>query len=116
MYDPPASETRNAVSSATSSAVPTRPSGITEPATALRVLRFARAAKRHNLEDRLHEIQAPTLIVWGLDDRIAPPEVAARFDALIPESWIGRPPAALRPTVRSHRDSLLPFSHWRRPK
>jgi pimeloyl-ACP methyl ester carboxylesterase len=59
---------------------------VTDPATALRVVRFARAAKRENLEGRLHEIQAPTLIVWGRDDRITPPEVAERFHGLIPDS------------------------------
>jgi pimeloyl-ACP methyl ester carboxylesterase len=55
-------------------------------ASALRVLRFARSARRHNLEGRLHEIRVPTLIVWGGDDRITPPEVADRFHALIPHS------------------------------
>ena len=59
---------------------------VTDPATALRVVQFARAAKRENLEGRLHEIQAPTLVVWGRDDRITPPEVAERFHALIPDS------------------------------
>src|SRR5207245_6423985 len=58
----------------------------TDPATALRVVQFSRAAKRENLEGRLHEIQAPTLVVWGRDDRITPPEVAERFHALIPDS------------------------------
>jgi pimeloyl-ACP methyl ester carboxylesterase len=57
---------------------------VNEPVTALRVLRFARAAKRHNIEDRLGEIQAPALIVWGMDDRITPPEVGERFHAAIP--------------------------------
>jgi pimeloyl-ACP methyl ester carboxylesterase len=59
---------------------------VIEPATALRVVRFARAAKRENLEGRLHEILAPTLLVWGRDDRITPPPVAQRFRALIPDS------------------------------
>ena len=34
----------------------------------------------------------PTLLVWGRDDRITPPEVAARFHAAIPDSdlaWLG---------------------------
>jgi pimeloyl-ACP methyl ester carboxylesterase len=61
---------------------------VLQPATALRVLRFARAAKRHNLEARLGEIVAPTLIVWGRDDRITPLHVAERFHALIPRSQL----------------------------
>jgi pimeloyl-ACP methyl ester carboxylesterase len=59
---------------------------VTEPASTLRVLRFARAAKRHNIEARLQEIRVPTLMVWGREDRITPPEVAERFRALIPGS------------------------------
>jgi pimeloyl-ACP methyl ester carboxylesterase len=50
------------------------------------VIRFARAAKRHNLGDRLGSIEAPALLVWGTDDRITAPEVAERFHALLPES------------------------------
>ena len=59
---------------------------VTTPASALRVLRFARAAKRHNIEGRLARISAPALLVWGEDDRITPPEVAERFQALLPDS------------------------------
>ncbi len=59
---------------------------VTTPASALRVLRFARAAKRHNIEGRLAGIDVPALLVWGKDDRITPPEVAERFQALLPDS------------------------------
>jgi pimeloyl-ACP methyl ester carboxylesterase len=59
---------------------------VTEPPTAMRVLRFARAAKRHNIEARLAEIRVPTLLVWGREDRITPPAVAERLDALIPDA------------------------------
>ena len=59
---------------------------VTTPASALRVLRFARAAKRHNVEHRLGAIDAPALLVWGRDDRITPPEVALRFCSLLEDS------------------------------
>lgn len=59
---------------------------VTTRATALRVLQFARAAKRHNLEAELPRITAPTLLVWGKEDRITPVEVALQFHALIPDS------------------------------
>ena len=55
---------------------------------AVRVLRVARAAKRHNLEERLGDVRVPTLIVWGKEDRITPPEVAERFHAGIPGSQL----------------------------
>ena len=59
---------------------------VTTRATALRVVQFARAAKRHNVEAELGRISVPTLLVWGKDDRITPPEVAERFHASIPDS------------------------------
>ena len=59
---------------------------VTTRATALRVLQFARAAKRHNVEADLPRVAAPTLLVWGKDDRITPIDVAERFHALIPFS------------------------------
>jgi pimeloyl-ACP methyl ester carboxylesterase len=61
---------------------------LTTPHLALRVLRAARAAKHHNVEDRLGDIRVPTLIVWGKEDRITPPEVAERFHARIPGSHL----------------------------
>jgi 2-hydroxy-6-oxonona-2,4-dienedioate hydrolase len=59
---------------------------LTTRPTALRVLRFARAAKRNNLEAGLGTISVPTLLVWGAEDRITPPAVAGRFASLIPGS------------------------------
>src|SRR6267378_1505069 len=56
---------------------------VTTRRTALRVLHVARAAKRHNVEDRLSQIRVPTLLVWGKDDRITPTDVAERFHARI---------------------------------
>ncbi|MGH7389865.1 MAG: alpha/beta fold hydrolase [Candidatus Rokuibacteriota bacterium] len=61
---------------------------LAEPATALRALRFARAARRDNVEGRLGEITAPTLVVWGADDRITPPAVAERFLSRISDSQL----------------------------
>ncbi|MGH7348735.1 MAG: alpha/beta fold hydrolase, partial [Candidatus Rokuibacteriota bacterium] len=61
---------------------------VTTPATALRILRLARDARRDNLESRLGEIRVPTLLVWGREDRITPPEVADRFRALIPDAHL----------------------------
>jgi pimeloyl-ACP methyl ester carboxylesterase len=59
---------------------------LTTRATAMRVLRFARAARHHSFESELPRLAVPTLLVWGKDDRITPPEVAERFHALIPRS------------------------------
>jgi pimeloyl-ACP methyl ester carboxylesterase len=59
---------------------------VTTPASALRVLRLARDARRDNLEARLGRIAVPTLLVWGRDDRITPLEVGERFRELIPDA------------------------------
>jgi len=56
---------------------------VTTPASVLRVLRFARDARRDNLEARLGRIRVPALLVWGLNDRITPPRVGERFHELI---------------------------------
>jgi pimeloyl-ACP methyl ester carboxylesterase len=56
---------------------------VTTRRTALRVLQVARAAKRHNVEERLSRIGVPTLLVWGKDDRITSTDVAERFHARI---------------------------------
>ena len=61
---------------------------VTTPAHALRILRLARDARRDNLEGRLGEIRVPTLLVWGLEDRITPPDVADRFRALIADAHL----------------------------
>jgi len=59
---------------------------VTTRSSALRVVQFARAAKRESLEARLAQVTAPTLLVWGKDDRITTLDVAERFHQLIPGS------------------------------
>ena len=54
---------------------------VTTRHTARRILRMARATREHNIGARLGEIRVPTLLVWGKDDRITPPEVAEQFHA-----------------------------------
>jgi 2-hydroxy-6-oxonona-2,4-dienedioate hydrolase len=50
---------------------------------ALRIVMTSKSAVRHNLEDKLHEIKAPTLLIWGRNDAVTPPEVAIKFNELI---------------------------------
>src|SRR4030095_9204698 len=56
---------------------------VTTRRTALGVFQVARAAKCHNVEERLSQLRVPTLLVWGKDDRITPSDVAERFHARI---------------------------------
>lgn len=52
----------------------------------LRVLKIARNAQRSNLRKVIGQISAPTLLVWGLNDNITPPNVAHEFKKLLPNS------------------------------
>jgi pimeloyl-ACP methyl ester carboxylesterase len=86
---------------------------------ALRVLQVSRSARRYNLEDRLHEIRCPTLLVWGIEDRVTPRDVAIRFLDRIPSATLrlvpecGHAPMLERPdafarVVVEFVDSLAP--------
>lgn len=55
---------------------------------ALRLVRFAKAAKRHSIADRLPALRLPTLLVWGMNDVVTPPDVGHRFNALIAASQL----------------------------
>jgi len=53
---------------------------------AIRVIATAKSAVRHNLGDKLHQIKAPTLLIWGKQDQITPAFVGEKFDELIDDS------------------------------
>jgi len=53
---------------------------------AIRVIAVAKSALRHNIGDRLNQINQPTLLVWGKDDTITPAFVGEQFHELLPNS------------------------------
>jgi 2-hydroxy-6-oxonona-2,4-dienedioate hydrolase len=53
---------------------------------AIRIIATAKSAVRHNLGDKLHQIKAPTLLVWGKQDQVTPAFVGEKFHELIPHS------------------------------
>ncbi len=53
---------------------------------AIRIIATAKSAVRHNLSDKLHQIQAPTLLIWGQEDTVTPPFVGKKFNELIENS------------------------------
>lgn len=58
---------------------------------ALRIVMISKSAIRHYLGDELDQIKAPTLIIWGKNDNVTPPEVGEKFHELIPHSklvWV----------------------------
>lgn len=55
---------------------------------AIRIIATAKSAIRHNLGDNLHEIKAPTLLIWGQQDKVTPPFVGEKFHELIGSSQL----------------------------
>lgn len=57
----------------------------------LHILSISKSAIRHNMEKDLPKIAKPTLLIWGRNDIVTPPEVAVQFNQLLPHSelqWI----------------------------
>ncbi len=53
---------------------------------ALRILAMAKSAIRHNMSKELKNIDLPSCLIWGKNDKITPEEVADEFHALLPNS------------------------------
>ena len=49
----------------------------------MNIVGIAKSAQRNNVAKDLWRIHVPTLLVWGLNDTITPPEVAHEFNRLI---------------------------------
>lgn len=53
---------------------------------AVRLIKMARSAEKETVADQLVELDMPTLLIWGRDDIITPPDVAKQFRDLIPKA------------------------------
>ena len=56
---------------------------VNTPEKGLNIVITAKSAMRHNLEDELHKIDRPTLLIWGREDSITPAFVGEDFKAKI---------------------------------
>lgn len=59
----------------------------------IRILAIAKSAIRHNMAKQIPKMNLPTLLIWGKNDTITPPEVAEEFHNLFPNSqlhWIDK--------------------------
>lgn len=82
---------------------------------AMCVVATAKSAVRHNLEDKLHLFQTPTLLVWGIQDSVTPIWVGEKFHELITSSELvkvdecGHAPMMEKPDVfnTALRDFIL---------
>ncbi|MFD3292295.1 alpha/beta hydrolase [Aquirufa sp. KTFRIE-69F] len=54
----------------------------------MRIIAIAKSAQRNNMAKDIVHIKAPTLLIWGLNDTITPPEVGHEFNQLIEGSTL----------------------------
>lgn len=54
----------------------------------MRIIAIAKSAQRNNMAKDIVHIKAPTLLIWGLNDTITPPEVGHEFNQLISGSTL----------------------------
>jgi len=57
------------------------------------MVRLSRSARRDHLGERIRQIEAPTLLIWGREDIVTPPEAANQFNDTIPNArlvWFDR--------------------------
>lgn len=47
------------------------------------MVKLSRSARRNHLGDDIHRISTPTLLIWGRQDIVTPPEAAMEFNAKI---------------------------------
>lgn len=53
---------------------------------AFRLLKIARSADEEIVTDQLSQLDMPSLLIWGRDDIITPPEVAEEFQSRMPNA------------------------------
>ncbi|MBL8763415.1 MAG: alpha/beta hydrolase [Phycisphaerae bacterium] len=57
------------------------------------IVRLTRSSRRDGLEARLPGLGVPTMLIWGRQDAVTPPEACERFASLLPRArtaWIDR--------------------------
>ena len=75
---------------------------------AIRIIATAKSAVRHNLGDKLYQIKAKTLLIWGKEDNVTPSFVGERFNELIENSQLffvekcGHAPMMEKPAIFNH--------------
>lgn len=59
---------------------------VNDRARVARLIKMARSTKQETVASRLPDIEVPTLLVWGNNDLITPPDVAEEFRDRIPNA------------------------------
>jgi len=66
---------------------------VNERSRVIRILALAKSAIRHNMSKDLSKITIPVSLIWGLQDKVTPPDVADEFHELLPNSelnWVDK--------------------------
>ena len=61
---------------------------LTQRGHARAMVRLSRSARRNHLGEQIHKIKAPTLIIWGRQDVVTPPEACHEFGAKIKDTRV----------------------------
>lgn len=61
---------------------------LSERGSARAMIKLSRSARRNHLGKKIGNITSPTLLIWGKQDIVTPPEAAEQFLKLIPDSRI----------------------------
>jgi len=70
----------------------------------IRAIRLTKSVRQYNMQEEMKEIKTPTLLIWGNNDPITPPQIGAEFHKLLPNSVLhcladcGHVPTQERPT------------------
>ncbi len=61
---------------------------LTDRGGARAMVKLSRSARRNHLGNRIAQIEAPTLLIWGRNDVVTPPEAAQEFLQRLPNARI----------------------------
>ena len=61
---------------------------LSERGHARAMVKLSKSARHNHLGDQIHAIQAPTLIIWGRQDIVTPPEACQEFQAKIRDTRV----------------------------
>jgi 2-hydroxy-6-oxonona-2,4-dienedioate hydrolase len=61
---------------------------LSDRAGARAMVKLSRSARRNHLGERIAEIGAPTLLIWGRNDVVTPPEAAEQFQSTLRDARI----------------------------
>ena len=87
--------------------------GVNDREKLFKTLSLAKSAIRHNMTDDLPKMDTNTLIIWGKQDVVTPPNVAEEFNSLLPNSelsWIDK--CGHAPMMEHPKDFNIIMENW----